>query len=276
MKFLPYTRAQQLALLILILLIFVLQWLQSCRWEPPAQPDDLAAEWLAWQPEIDSLKKVAQTKAYQLQPFNPNFISDYKGFTLGMSVAEIDRLHAFRKLNKFVNSADDFQQVTGISDSLKAVLSPYFKFPDWVQKTRAQKKSATVWVKTDINRATAEDLRAIYGIGPALSARIIKHRDALGGYADIAQVADVWGLSEDVVGRVKQRFIVRSQGLKKWNVNQASLQDLSQFSYFGYRVAKSVVAHRTMNGPITGPEDLAKINGFPAEKLQIIALYLEF
>jgi hypothetical protein len=39
-----------------------------------------------------------------------------------MSIEEIDRLLAYRKLNKYVNSADEFQKVTLVS------IGPYFKF----------------------------------------------------------------------------------------------------------------------------------------------------
>ena len=42
-----------------------------------------------------------------------------------MSTQEIDRLLAFRKENKFGNAAEEFQQVTKISDSLLKVISPY-------------------------------------------------------------------------------------------------------------------------------------------------------
>ena len=48
-------------------------------------------------------------KTQKLRPFNPNFITDYKGYTLGMSLDEIQRLHKFRSQDKWVNSAHDFQ-----------------------------------------------------------------------------------------------------------------------------------------------------------------------
>lgn len=60
-----------------------------------------------------------------------------------MSTQEIDRLLAFRKENKYVNSAEEFQQVTKVSDSLLKIISPFFKFPDWIQKKnnfKAEKK----------------------------------------------------------------------------------------------------------------------------------------
>ena len=51
-----------------------------------------------------------------------------------MTTKEIDRLHAYRKLNKFVNSIKEFQKITKVSDTLLSKMSPYFKFPDWVNK----------------------------------------------------------------------------------------------------------------------------------------------
>ena len=56
--------------------------------------------WLLAQNEIDSLKEAAQENSNKIYPFNPNFISDYKGYKLGMSETQIDKLHQFRKQNK--------------------------------------------------------------------------------------------------------------------------------------------------------------------------------
>ena len=69
--------------------------------------------------ELDSLRQVElENKKPKLYPFNPNYITDYKGYTLGMTNEEIDRLHRFRDGNQWVNSAKDFQKVTQVSDSL--------------------------------------------------------------------------------------------------------------------------------------------------------------
>jgi hypothetical protein len=81
-------------------------------------------EWLAMQSKIDSIKLNSEyiVKVY---PFNPNFITDYKGYKLGMSVQEIDRLLKYRKGNKYVNSPKEFQAVTQVSDSLLNVITPF-------------------------------------------------------------------------------------------------------------------------------------------------------
>jgi hypothetical protein len=49
------------------------------------------------QSKIDSIK--ALNRIYcKVYPFNPNFITDYKGYKLGMSVQEIDRLWNIEKV----------------------------------------------------------------------------------------------------------------------------------------------------------------------------------
>jgi hypothetical protein len=79
-----------------------------------------------------------EKKTPKQYPFNPNFISSYKGYELGMSLKQIERLHNFRANKKWINSAQDFQMVTGVSDALLTSISPYFKFPKWA--TQSQKK----------------------------------------------------------------------------------------------------------------------------------------
>lgn len=241
-------------------------------------------QWLALQSYVDSLKQVKEEYKPIIYPFNPNFISDVKGYRLGMSVEELDRLFAFRKQNKYVNSAKEFQSVTGVSDSLLATISPYFKFPDWVNQpkkeyVKIENKISNVKPKTkiDINLATQEDLIKVYGIGPALSERILKQREVLGGFVSMEQLDFVWGLNPDVIENVNKSFaVVSTSGIKKIKINDLSIKELSKFPYFNYTIAKEIVTFRSMKGDIQNIEDLTKINGFPVEKLKFIALYLEF
>ena len=52
----------------------------------------------ALQAQIDSLK--ALPKARIIYPFNPNYLSDQRGYFLGLLPVEIDRLHAYRTQGK--------------------------------------------------------------------------------------------------------------------------------------------------------------------------------
>jgi DNA uptake protein ComE-like DNA-binding protein len=244
-------------------------------------------KWLSLQSQIDLMKQQKHNYIPKIYPFNPNFISDYKGYKLGMSVLEIDRLLAFRKGNKYVNSPKEFQDVTKVSDSLLNAIAPFFKFPDWVNNkkefTAYKKNPNSAFAKKekmviiDINKATQEDLIKIYGIGEAISLRILKLKESLGGFVSMEQMNDVWGVSPEVIENLNSHFKVSElPNLKKIDINNASIKELSQFPYFNYQLAKQIVTFRSMNGDFKNVNDLTKIKGLSIDKANIIALYLDF
>mgnify|MGYP003398767256 CR=1 FL=1 len=242
--------------------------------------------WLSVQNEIDSLKNSQDNKKDTIYPFNPNYITDYKGYKLGMTIQEIDRLHAYRKKGKFVNSAEEFQQVTQVSNVFLAKVSPYFKFPDWVKnKTNVTSekfhkflpKEKEKIVQKDINSATREDLIAVYGIGEKLADKILQEKEKFGGFVSMEQFQFMWGISPEAIDDLQKRFFVKNTfGIKKIAINDLPMKELAKFPYFNYALAKEIVVYRTMNNGIKDIADLTKIKGMPNEKIKIIALYLEF
>ncbi|MDP3681212.1 MAG: helix-hairpin-helix domain-containing protein [Flavobacterium sp.] len=287
-SFFNFTREQRTGIFVLFAIIILLQMIYffvDFGFETKEYPDK--QKWLSLQSEIDSMKTESEKESPKMYLFNPNFITDYKGYKLGMSVEEIDRLLVFRKKNKYVNSPKEFQNVTKISDSLLNVIAPYFKFPDWVNnkkefkeynkypnKAFAKKEKIII---IDINQATKEDLIKLYGIGEAISLRILKQKENLGGFVSMEQMKDVWGLSPEVIENLNSHFKVSVlPNIKKIDVNNASLKELSQFYYFRYALAKEIVTYRSMRGNINNIEDLTKIKGFPVDKAKIIGLYLDF
>ncbi|MCD9577226.1 ComEA family DNA-binding protein [Flavobacterium soyae] len=288
-QFFKFTSQQRIGIFLLFIIIIALQLIYFfADFDQSEETFSEEDKWLSLQKEIDAAKEIKYNEKHKVYTFNPNFISDYKGYKLGMSVEEIDRLLAFRKEDKYVNSAEEFQKVTQISDSLLKVMSPLFKFPDWTQKKNDFKTEKKEYVQKtfskkenviikDINEASQEDLIAIYGIGEALSSRILKQKETLGGFVSMEQLEEVWGLSPEVITQLNSHFkVVIPAGFKKIAINDATLKELAQFPYFKYFLAKQIVTYRSMNGNFNNIEDLSKIKGFPVEKAKIISLYLEF
>jgi DNA uptake protein ComE-like DNA-binding protein len=280
-SYFQYSKSQRSGIFLLVLLCLICQF-AFFYWDPSSEngEDSEKQKWIGLQAKVDSLKVEKQNYIPKIYPFNPNFITDYKGSKLGMSIEEIDRLLNFRKTNQYVNSASEFQKVTQVSDSLLNAISPYFKFPDWVNKSKAKsykpfEKRIEKIIVLDINLATNEDLIKIFGIGPALSDRILKQKELLGGFVSMKQMNDVWGLSPEVIENLNKHFkVVSLPKIKKIDINNSSIKELMVFPYFKYSLAKAIVTYRSMNGDFKIFEDLTKINGFPSEKLDIIRLYL--
>lgn len=233
------------------------------------------------QKEIDSLKQIASKE--KIFPFNPNFIDDSKGYRLGMTVEQIDRLLAFRATKKYANSAKEFQKVTGVSDQWLEKYSPYFNFPEWTQKGNLNQNSFNVNSKSinliikDINKATSEDLIAVKGIGPAFAERIITERQKIGGFVHLDQLNFIWSLPPEAVSSLKKQFrIISKPTINKININTASKEEISKIPYITNQVARDLLIYRSKSDNSLKIEDLKKIKGFPLDKLNIIALYLDY
>jgi DNA uptake protein ComE-like DNA-binding protein len=298
---LPYrfTSAQRKGILALITLIVITQigWLLYSEYMfAYSVVNQGENEWLAHQQELDALKAKTDSTSHKIYPFNPNFISDYKAYTLGLTPQQTDKIKVFRKEGKWINSAQDFKAVTGVSDSLLTVLSPYFKFPDWVknkqgvasenttshkdkfgQKNNAFVAKTSVITKADINATTEEELEKTYGIGPAFARKIVKKRTDLGAFVSMEQMDEFEGFSPEAIADLKKRFIVvGSPKVNRINVNTASLAQLTRFPYFNRDIAKGIITRRSMDGKISNFEELSKIQPEIFGKLKNIHLYLEY
>ena len=241
-------------------------------------------EVIAIQKELDSLRTIEiESKKSKVFPFNPNFLSDFKGYVLGMSTEEIDRLLAFRKENKWINSVKDFKKVTKVSDSLLNKISPYFKFPDWISNSKPKKnylkkgfKEKTFRQKVDLNITTQEQLEKVNGIGKVNSKNIIDYRNKLGGFSDDIQIYQLYGLDYQVINKVLNEFTVKTpKEIVKMNFNSISASDIATIPGISFDLAKRIWEYRILNEQIESFSQLQNIEGLTKRKLQGIQLYLK-
>ncbi len=276
-----FTKGQRNGIFLLLLLVVIFQCIYFFVDLTPEKIVVDKSKLEIFEKEVDSLRLAALEKRQpKLFPFNPNYITDYKGYTLGMNNEEIDRLLAFRKQDKWVNSAKQFQEVTQVSDSLLSVIAPYFKFPDWVNRSRTvsrvNSKPNTFETKGDLNKATATQLQRVNGIGKTLSDRIIKFRNSFqGGFIADIQLNDVYGLSPEVIERLTNEFTVKTpRQISKFNLNTATIEELVTVQHIDYELAYEIVDQRTLREGFKSFDELLKVKGFPADKIEIIKLYL--
>ncbi|MCM8568067.1 helix-hairpin-helix domain-containing protein [Gramella jeungdoensis] len=275
------SRSQQNGIFVLVLLIIIFQAILLFDFYPPSETQSIPeSQMLVYQRQLDSLKNIQAKKKDTIYPFNPNFITDFKAYQLGMSVEEIDRFLAYRSADKWVNSAVEFQKVTGISDSLLRLISASFRFPNRIQKPVSIKagvkdSSGTSAYVTDLNSASAEDLIKVKGVGEVLSRRIVKYRQSIGGFRNHIQLNDVYGLTPEVVQNILQSFqILTRPDSEVRNINDITVSELAEIPYFNYELALKVINYRKLHEGITSFEELSKIDGFPSDKIDRIKLYL--
>jgi DNA uptake protein ComE-like DNA-binding protein len=283
MKFYTYfSNQQRFAVVGLILVIVFLEGLSI--FPKPIVYDGFNVDsesYLKFQNEIIHQLALNEIKSVpKPYPFNPNFVTDYKGYKLGMTSEEISRLIFYRAQNKWVNSAEEFQNITKVSDSLLHIISPNFKFPQWVKKTNKNstsfEKSVSFKEKIDLNITTANELQKVYGVGAVLSSRIIKLRNSfIGGFISDIQLQDVRGLTPETIENICKYFSVKTpRTYQEISLNTATIDQLVTIQHIDYELAYEIIELRMLKEGYSTIDELTKVKGFPTKKLEIIKLYL--
>ena len=112
------------------------------------------------------------------------------------------------------------------------------------------------------------------GIGPVLSARIIKYRRLLGGFARVEQLKEVYGLPAETYEMIKGRVYADSLQISRININSATYKEIIRLPYLKKYEVTAILKYRELKGRINGIDDLTEIKLLTAEKARKVNPYL--
>lgn len=256
--------------------------LHTQPYSPYRQQKDLAATTKPIPPEL-------------LKPFDPNKISQAQWEQFGLPAYIAQRLIKYRtKANGFKNKGQ-IKRIYGFPPGLFAQLEPFMQLPDdqprrqytpdtkrsYPDKADYSRNSKPAFARKpfqltpfDINTADTTQLKKIRGIGSKLSKRIVKFRDKLGGFGNIGQLQEVYGLPAEVVDSLRKYcYVSESFQPQKLNLNEVTFEQLRQHPYVGFGLARHIIAYRTQHGPFQSIEELQKIKTIDAATFQKISRY---
>ena len=232
----------------------------------------------------------------RLFPFNPNEINSEQWQQLGLPRFLAERIMRYRSKGGSFKVKRDLRRIYDFPEPLYQQLYPYIQLPETIERKSADfarngqntrnpesvtfRLRETKLARFDLNAADTAQLMAIRGIGPALSRRILKYRDALGGFGRANQVREVYGLDSTVVDELlKYAYLNETspeKNLKKLRINIATTEQLDAHPYISPRLAKVLVAYRNQHGPYRSVADVAQVKIMDENTLGKIAPYLSF
>ncbi|MHA8097475.1 helix-hairpin-helix domain-containing protein [Aquirufa antheringensis] len=145
----------------------------------------------------------------------------------------------------------------------------------WVAYKSDVKKLPKKQPAIDINTADSVAWVALNGIGPGFAKRIITYREKLGGFYQVDQLKEVYGLDSIWVKENKAILKVGAGVYRFLKINQVEWKDF-RHPYLPYGQSKVVLAYKKQHGPIKDFETLHQIQLLDQVAWRRLKPYLSF
>ncbi|WP_460673963.1 ComEA family DNA-binding protein [Larkinella ripae] len=244
-----------------------------------------------------------EPKAVERFAFDPNAIDAGSWQRLGVPRWLAERIIRYRSKGGQFRKKEDLLKIYDFSPELYAELEPYIRLradpnaerfgtknreplagrgafrekPPTAERPAYSRERfrKPVLQPFDLNAADTTELKSLRGIGSKLAGRIVKFRDALGGFHSTEQYAEIFGLDSLALSELTQYGRLQTP-VKKIAVNTATVEELDRHVYLSKRQAEVIVNYRTQHGPFASPESLRNIRILDARTIEKLKPYLEF
>ena len=137
--------------------------------------------------------------------------------------------------------------------------------------------------RVNINTAGENELERLPGIGPAIAKRIIEYRNVHGNFSRPEDLINVRGIGRAKLAQILPHVTAMNNGgsystgtritqpqssAGLIDINRATQKELERLTGVGPATAKRIIEYRNAHGRFTKPEDLMKIRGIGAAKLE--------
>jgi competence protein ComEA len=308
------SRKEARGALLLILFCFLMVWMPFVfrRWVLPLMPlrseppSIMMLDSLANLLEKENQQKFRKPKFYpkkykekiarsvRLFDFDPNQVSVDQMEELGIPMFLAKRIDKFRSKGGKFRKKQDLLNIYDFPSAIYQRLEPHIilagssvtKRPESAGNApvaNAAKPypgrtsySKPVLAAFDINTADTTQLVKLRGIGTKLSLRILKFRDALGGFHSSSQYSEIFGLDSLALAELNRYASVTSE-VKKLNINTATVEELTAHSYLrNKKIASIIINYRSQHGAFQTIDDLKKVKVIDEATIKKIEPYLSF
>jgi hypothetical protein len=226
----------------------------------------------ALQRTMDSVQLAYLGQQRSLRRYNPNYLTDYEAYLCGFSALAIRRIRKFRETGGVFRSLNELSELLEWTPDHAEARNERLYFPSKRKASERNNKR----LKVDLNTASEEELQELRGIGPVLSARIVRFRERLRGFRDKNQLFDIYGIRKEVAGRLLETHLICSSPADSSRIRLSTSPPsvLRGFPYFSERQVDRILQYRESHDGQIEVDDLKVLFDLSQEKFNRIKLYL--
>jgi hypothetical protein len=178
------------------------------------------------------------------------------------------------RINAFYGEGDSSIHFTGHNPPLVEKKIEINGTGTFVQEKIKTNSAATfVQEKIEINSADTLELMTIKGIGPVLSRRILRYREILGGYNDLSQLLEVYGIDKEKYLEISPSLFADTSRVLKLNLLSGRFGELLRHPYLDYEQVSEIFRLRK-EGKLIVHDDLLQSPAFSKSDFKRLFPYL--
>jgi DNA uptake protein ComE-like DNA-binding protein len=214
----------------------------------------------------------------ELFEFDPNTLGLEGWQKLGIREKTAKTILNYTSKGGKFKTPEDLRKIWGFKKEEVDRIIPYAKIvSNSIQKSNVSLVSASNNTKPilfDANTATPQELKTIPNIGNSLPYKIINYREKLGGFLNMAQLKETYGMTDSLFHSILPYLHVLPTTIRKLNINAATEYELNAHPYIDKTLAKAITIYRTQHGGFKTIDDLKKIVFVKQELFDKISPYL--
>ncbi|MDR2040659.1 MAG: helix-hairpin-helix domain-containing protein [Bacteroidales bacterium] len=283
-KYLGFSRSERygiitlcsLILAALIIKICLPLWIKDRPYDSSAYEEELGL----YRKRVDSVQRnhlpdetplplVEVTYFY----FDPNTITDHEWKKLGFNDRQIRNIRNYQSKGGSFKKKEDLKKLYTVPAVLYASVEPYIQITrdkaEYLEASHTTSvsevkndgfslKTANKDVKIELNSADSALLTALPGIGPVFASRIIKYRNLIGGFENVEQLNEVYGISPDLFTRISPLLSIDRSMIRKIDINRASYRELIGHPYLNDEQVRGILHYRKLQDSIGTLDELVR------------------
>jgi len=174
-----------------------------------------------------------------------------------------------------ITGSDDEVVITMLQAELIDI-PPQSKEATVIRATGSLPRGQMTAFSLELNLCDSAALERLPGIGPVLSARIIKYRNLLGGYADKRQLLEVYGLPPETFEKISSQVTADTTLLIKILINSSDYRELVRHPYLSPGEVSAILRYRDKIGRIEGWQTITRNNLVTSDKAGLLRLYISY
>ncbi len=194
-------------------------------------------------------------------PFDPNELPKEGWTDLGLSPEQAQVVLRYRK------AGGRFWEPSDLLD-LYVVDTPLFR--KWEPYVRIDHEA----LKLAIDEVGKEALKELPGVGKVLAGRIVEYRELLGGFHELEQLKEVYGVPDSIVRALSGKVTISEGNIDKIPLDTTGRR-LMQHPYIAPEQAEAIVEHQKRYGAFKKKKELRALDLFGAKEYRKIAPYIE-